>query len=101
MRTVRPHISFEHEAFRPIGELLLEAFQKQRPWKFEFSVASEKLSQMQHYRRACKEVWEDEFSRVSDTWVLFSDDDDRWSKNRFSVYMSSIRALVGQAHYTV
>ncbi len=94
-------ISFEHEVFRAMGELLLLVFQIARPWKFEFSVASEKLSQFAHFRRACKEVWAGELARVKDTWVIFTDDDDLWSGNRYFFYLLQILALSdrGQDYY--
>jgi hypothetical protein len=62
-------------------------------WKIDdltFFVYDEKLSQFQHYQKLCCKMIE-KYSR--DTWIVFSDDDDIWDKDRILYYWTLLSNL--------
>lgn len=62
-------------------------------WKIEdlnFIISEEKLSQFQHYKKLC-DLLLDKYSRT--TWIIFTDDDDIWDKDRILYYKTLVDNL--------
>ena len=62
-------------------------------WKIDglnFFVSEEKLTQFQHYKKLCDLMLE-KYTR--NTWIIFSDDDDIWDKDRILYYKTLVNNL--------